>query len=76
MEMVLLGLGACTGIDIVMILQKMRVKFDSFGMELTGDRAETDPKYYKRINVVCKISGPDISEDKLIRAIDLSVEKY
>ena len=76
MEMVLMALGGCTGVDIVMILQKMRVEFDSFSMELHGDRAESDPKYYKKIKVVYKISGANIPEDKLKRAIDLSVEKY
>ena len=50
-EMVLMALAACTGIDVVSLLKKMRVAFDSFDIAITAETAEEHPKYFKKINV-------------------------
>lgn len=76
MELLLIALGGCTGMDVVSILRKMQVSFTRFEMEINGEqRTEEYPKYYKKIRVLYKIWG-DVHEEKLKRAIELSLEKY
>lgn len=75
MEMVLIALGGCTGIDVVSILRKMQMHFTRFEMEIQGERAPEYPKNFTKIQIVYKIWG-DVPEEKLQRAIDLSLEKY
>lgn len=75
MEMVLIALGGCTGMDVVSILRKMQVNFTRFEMAIHGERAPEYPKNFTKIQIVYKIWG-DIPEEKIKRAIDLSLEKY
>ncbi len=75
MEMVLIALGGCTGMDVVSILRKMQVHFTRFEMDIQGERAPEHPKYFTTIKVIYKIWG-DVPEEKLKKAIDLSLEKY
>lgn len=75
MELVLMALGGCTGMDVVSILRKMQVQFTRFEMKLEGERAAEHPKYFTKIRVLYRIWG-DVPEEKLKRAIDLSLEKY
>jgi putative redox protein len=75
-EMLLMALAACTGIDVVSLLKKMRVQFDSFEIGITAEAAENHPKYFKKIDVEYRVRGRDIPPDKLQRAIDLSRETY
>jgi len=75
MEMVLIALGGCTGMDVVSILRKMQVHFTRFEMEIHGERAQEHPKHFTTIQIVYKVWG-DVPEEKLKRAIELSLEKY
>lgn len=75
MEMVLIALGGCTGMDVVSILRKMQVPFTRFEMAIQGERAPEYPKNFTKIQIVYKIWG-DVPEEKVKRAIDLSLEKY
>lgn len=75
MELLLFGLGGCTGIDVVLTLEKMRQNVESFSMEIEGERAEDHPRRFTDIHLVYKFSG-DLSPDKVRRAITLSQEKY
>lgn len=76
MELLLMGVAGCSGIDIVGILEKMRVNFEAFEIGVEGERAEDHPRVFTEIRVVYKFWGTDLPEDKLRRAIDLSFEKY
>lgn len=76
MELVLMGAGSCSAWDVVEILRKSRQKIDDVVVELDADRAETPPKVFTRIHMHFIIRGRDISEDRVKRAIELSVEKY
>jgi putative redox protein len=76
MEMVLMGLGGCSGIDVVLILEKMRLTIEEFKMELNGTRAEEMPKRFTEIHIHYVIKGPDITPEKAERAIVLSRDKY
>lgn len=76
MEMVLMGLGGCTGIDVVMMLQKGKQDIKDCQIEVTAERSDTVPKVYTKIHVHFKVSGTDLNEKKVQRAVDLSAEKY
>jgi putative redox protein len=75
MELILHGLGGCTGIDIIMILEKMRLKVESFRIEIDGARAEEPPKRYTEIQIHYLLVGA-LPADKVRKAIELSEEKY
>jgi len=74
-ELLLIALGSCTGIDVVSILNKMRVKFESFDVEVKAEAAPEHPKMYTEIWVKYTIKG-DVPEDKFKKAIDLSKDRY
>ncbi len=76
MELVLMGAGSCSAWDVVEILRKGRLAIDDVVVELDADRAETPPKVFTRIHMQFIVKGHDIPEDKVKRAIELSVEKY
>jgi len=76
MEMVLMGLGGCTGIDVVLMLQKGKQNVEGCQIEITSERSETVPKVYSKIHVHFKVTGTELNEKKVKRAVDLSAEKY
>jgi putative redox protein len=75
-ELTLVALGGCTGIDVVSILKKMRVKFDSLEILVDGEPREEHPKSWKTIHVKYIIKGNNIDESKVKTAIELSETKY
>lgn len=76
MEMLLLGLGGCSSFDIVSMLKKGKQDLIDCEVEITAERAENEPKVFTRIHLHFMLSGNDLSEKKVKRAIDLSAEKY
>lgn len=76
MQALLLGLGSCASIDVVMILQKQRLALDDVQVEVEGERGEEAPRPYKKIHMHFMVSGKALPEDKVVRAITLSTEKY
>jgi len=76
MEMLLLGLGGCTSFDVMMILQKARQNVLDCVAEISAERAESEPKVFTKIHVHFVVSGKNIKEKQVQRAIDLSAEKY
>jgi putative redox protein len=76
MEMVLLGMGGCTAIDILNILKKARQAVTDCVVELAAERAATDPKVFTRIRVHYIVTGKNLGEQHVERAVQLSAEKY
>jgi len=76
LELVLIGLGGCTSMDVLSILAKKRVKVDDYEVELEAERAEEHPKTLQNIKVKFIVYGDNIEEKHLARAIELSDEKY
>jgi len=76
MEMLLVGLGSCSSFDVMLMLQKGRQKITDCQALVSAERAETDPKVFTKINVHFVVSGRQIDEKKVARAIELSAEKY
>lgn len=76
MELVLISLGGCTGMDITSLLNKMRVNYDDFKIKLSAERSEEQPKIFTKIHIKYIFKGKDIPEDKIEKAVNLSQEKY
>ena len=76
MELLLLSLGGCTGIDVVTILAKKRVKLGGLEIRLEAEQAENHPKVFKKIKMEFFFHGEDLKNSDLKRAIELSQEKY
>jgi len=76
MEMLLLGLAGCTGMDVISILQKKRQQVTGFAMNLRGYRADEHPKRYTRIEVEYVFQGENLSPEAIARSIELSQTKY
>jgi putative redox protein len=76
MEMLLMGLGGCTSIDVVRILEKARQQIHSCKVKIQAERAETEPRVFTDIHVHFILSGKHLSPDRVARAIKLSAETY
>jgi len=76
MELVLLGMGACTAYDVVHILRKARQEVRGCRVELDAERAETPPQVFTKIHVHFIITGKGITPAQAERAVQLSAEKY
>jgi putative redox protein len=76
MELLLISIAGCSGMDIVSILGKMQVKPQRFEISVEGERTSDHPRVFKDIEVVYKFWGESLPEDKLERAAQLSIRKY
>jgi putative redox protein len=76
MEMLLLGMGGCTEFDVLSILKKARQQVTGCVVELQAERSQREPKVFTRIHVHFIVSGRELSEKHVARAISLSAEKY
>ena len=76
MELLLIGLGGCTSFDVVNILTKSRQNVVNCVTEITAERATDVPHVFESIHISFKVSGRNLSETKVARAISLSAEKY
>ncbi len=76
MELLLMGVGSCSAIDVIYILEKQKQKIDSYQIEVTGARKQLkQAKPFERIDVHIIIEA-DITPQKVIKAAALSFEKY
>ena len=76
MEMLLMGAGGCTAFDVVSILEKARANVHDCSVDITADRADTDPKVFTRIHMHFTVTGQALKPELVERAIKLSAEKY
>ena len=76
MEMLLIGMGGCTSIDVMQILQKGRQNITDCVAEISAERVDTIPKVFSKIHVHFVITGKDLKEAVVARAVKLSAEKY
>ena len=76
MEMVLMGAGGCSAIDVVHILKKSRQQLTDCVVELEAERAAEDPKVFTRIHLHYIVTGRGLNPAQVERAIKLSKEKY
>src|SRR5512139_3997810 len=76
LELLLIGLGGCTGMDIVPLLRKMRQDITGVELNITAERSEEHPRVYTRIDMEYVVTGRNLEEDKVRHAVELSYEKY
>ena len=76
MEMLLVGMGACSSIDVVTILKKARQNISDCVAEISAERADEIPKVFTKIHVHFVITGQDLNLAQVERAVNLSAEKY
>lgn len=76
MLQLLLAAAACTGSDVVIILEKMRIAVRELTIEVAGVRREEEPRRYVALHLDYRISGQGLDESQARRAIDLSIQKY
>src|SRR5438067_11779742 len=75
-ETLLSALATCVSYDVIDILEKQRTPIASLEIDVVGERVETIPRRYKHITLKFRIGGPGIEQDKALRAIELSANKY
>ena len=76
LEAMLIGLGACSAFDVVTILRKARQEVTDCRVELEAERADAVPAVFTRIRMVFVVSGTELRESAVRRAVNLSAEKY
>jgi putative redox protein len=76
MELLLLALGSCTGVDVISILKKKRQQVTDYRIEVSGERREEYPKSYTRLYVKHFVRGRGVTEQAVASAIELSETKY
>lgn len=74
--LMLSSLAGCSGLDVVSLLKKMRAEVDDFKMVVHGELTEEHPRYYHKVVVEYHFYGSDLQEDKINKAVKLSVDQY
>jgi len=74
--LMLSSLAGCSGLDVVSLLEKMRAVVADFYIEVTGELTDEHPKYYHKVKVDYHFSDVNLQEDKIQKAVNLSVTKY
>lgn len=75
MELILMGLGGCSAIDVILILKKQKQVIDDLKIIVDGERVDDTPAVFKKINMDFRFKG-ELDTGKVKRALQLSVEKY
>ena len=76
MEMLLMGAGGCTSVDVIMILQKSRQDVVDCAVDISAERADDHPKVFTKIHMHFTVKGRNLKPETVERAIKLSAEKY
>jgi putative redox protein len=74
--LMMVALAGCTGMDIVSLLNKMRVNYERLNIIVEGDLTEEHPKHFTKMKVIYELKGENIDIKKVQKAIDLSKEEY
>jgi putative redox protein len=75
-SLMMVALAGCTGMDVISILNKMKVVVTFFNVRVEGETKEDHPKKFTKMNIIYEISGPEVEFEKVKKAVELSVEKY
>lgn len=74
--LMLSALAGCSGLDVASLIKKMKLKVDDFKIDIDANLTEEHPKYYDKLTMDFHFYGNELSEKKLQKAVDLSIEKY
>jgi putative redox protein len=75
-RLLLSALTGCTGMDVVSLFKKMRQEVEDFSINASAELTEEHPIHYKRIHLKYKVTGTNLDENKVKRAVELSMERY
>jgi len=75
-ELVLMGLGGCTGMDVASILRKMRQPLESFELDLECEDDPDHPRVFRRVTIVYRLTGDGLDPERARRAVELSMNTY
>jgi putative redox protein len=70
------ALASCSGLDVVSVLEKMKVTDYEFKIDVEGELTQEHPKYFHKVKIDYHFTGKGLNENKIKKAVDLSVEKY
>lgn len=76
MQLLLVALGGCTAVDVVSILRKQRQTLTGLMVNVSGERRKAPPRYFEKIHIEYVLTGQELEESKVERAITLSQQKY
>lgn len=76
MELLLVGFGGCSGMDVISILRKKRQNVSGLEIQVTGEKADSHPHIYKNVHIEYVVRGKGIQEEAVERAVALSLDKY
>ncbi|MGH2514115.1 MAG: OsmC family protein [Ktedonobacterales bacterium] len=76
MELVLVGLAGCTGMDVLAILRKMRQEVTAYAVSVRGIQAEEHPRVYTEVTVEHQVTGRNLNPELVRRAVELSETRY
>ena len=74
--LMLVALGGCTAMDVVSILRKMRVNFETVNVKVNGELTEEHPKHFYKMHIIYEFTGKDLPLKKVEKAVNLSQDKY
>ncbi len=75
-SLMLSALAGCSGLDVASLIKKMKLEVEAFSIETIANLTDEHPKFYDRVVVEYHFHGKNLNEEKLQKAVDLSVEKY
>jgi len=76
MELLLVGFGGCSGMDMISILRKKRQNITGLEMNVKGEKADSHPHVYKEVHIEYVVKGKGVEKEAVERAVSLSLEKY
>jgi putative redox protein len=76
MELLLVGFGGCSGMDMISILRKKKQQVSGLEINVQGEKSDTVPKIYRKVHIEYVIKGKGVEKEAVERAIELSLEKY
>ena len=76
LETFMTGLGACSAVDVLSILEKMRVRIDAFAVDLSAPRREAHPRVWTELSIRYEVESRDATADGVRRAVELSLTRY
>lgn len=75
-KLMLSALAGCTGMDVIAILNKMKVVPDEFSVDIEGETTEEHPKQYSKVKIIYNFKGKNLDRNKIEKAINMSIDKY
>ncbi len=76
MELLLVGFGGCSGMDVISILRKKRQDVTGLEINVRGEKSDDHPKIYKEVHIEYVVKGKGVQKEAVDRAIALSLDKY